>query len=53
MRQHVVVYWNQGLDFTLHAEASEPMPPDQARAWHGAIGKPVVRVDVPSMTLTC
>ena len=102
MRQHVVVTWTEGLDFNLHAEPAEPMPPDQARAWldaqftameceplralgkvltadkvlrvteaagpdrlrdpawaaayaravHGAIGKPVIRVDVPSMTLT-
>lgn len=102
MRPHVVVTWNEGLDFNLHADPGEPMSPDQARAWldaqftameceplralgkvltadkvlrvteaagpgklgdpawaaayaravHGAIGKPMVRVDVPSMTLT-
>lgn len=102
MRQHVVVYWNEGLDFNLHADPADPMSPDQARAWldaqftameceplralgkvltadkvlrvteaagpdrlrdpawaaayaravHGAIGKPMIRVDVPSMTLT-
>ncbi len=102
MRQQVVVYWSEGVDFNLHADPAAPMSPDQARAWldeqfttmeceplralgkvltadkvlrvteaagparlqdekwaaayaravHGAIGKPMIRVDVPSMTLT-
>ena len=33
MRQQVVVYWNEGLDFNLHADPAEPMTPDQAQAW--------------------
>ena len=102
MRQQVVVYWNQGVDFNLHADPAAPMSADQARAWldaqftaleceplralgkvltvdkilrvtqaagpdklgdkkwaadyvravHAAIGKPMIRVDVPAMTLT-
>ncbi|MBP6853589.1 MAG: hypothetical protein KA164_18475 [Rhodoferax sp.] len=102
MRQQVIVYWSEGVDFNLHADPSAPMSPDQAWAWldeqftameceplralgkvltadkvlrvteaagpgrlrdeqwaaayaravSGAIGKPMIRVDVPSMTLT-
>ncbi len=102
MRQQVVVYWSQGVDFNLHADPTAPMSPDEARAWldaqftamdceplralgkvltvdkvlrvtqaagpaklgddtwaaeyaravHAAIGKPMIRIDVPAMTLT-
>ena len=102
MRQQVVVYWAEGIDFNLHADPSAPMSPEQARAWldeqftaleceplralgkvltadkvlrvteaagperlgdahwaatyaravYAAIGKEMVRVDVPAMSVT-
>lgn len=102
MRQQVVVYWDKGVDFNLHADSSKPMTQDEGRAWlenqftaldceplralgkvltadkvlrvteaagpallgdekwaadyaravHAAIGKPMIRVDVPAMTVS-
>jgi hypothetical protein len=102
MRQQVVVYWDKGVDFNLHADPSKPMSQDEARAWleaqfaelgceplralgkvltadkvlrvteaagptllgnpkwaaeyaravHAAIGKPMIRIDIPTMAIT-
>ena len=69
MRHRVVMVWSPRVDFNLHEDPAQPMSPDEARAWlnlrdhqwaagyvravHAAIGKPMVRVDVPAMSLTC